>query len=358
MKVHPFSQEELNIRYRYPAGNPSGLGKPEFSTPVGVKENMRRFASGEAPVWMPYGQYQVFGPEILPDNVARGRVFEENATSHKGGADLFGVNWVYDYSARGSMVRPGNPMLTDVNDWKAVIPFPDVDAWDWEGSAKRNARFLQTDLPIQMTQFSGLFERLISFMDFENAALALIDEEQEAAMDDLFSALTDVYIQIVDKCVEHFGLDWYLFHDDWGSQRQPFFSKATWERRIAPHVKRLVDHCHKRGVIFELHSCGHTESMLDVISTLGIDMWRPQTMNDLKGMYDAFGDRIHLGLSVTLPDHATQQEQIDAAREILERYTSPGKYVYLEAMPLPDDGGEAFFRTLYQGSRQAYLEQN
>lgn len=209
MKLHPFSQEELNIRYRYPAGSADVLGKPEFSTPVGVKENMRRFASGEVPVWMPYGQYQVFGPEILPDNVARGRVFEENATSRKGGVDLFGVNWVYDYSARGSMVRPGNPMLADVNDWKAVIPFPDVDAWDWEGSAKRNARFLQTDLPIQMTQFSGLFERLISFMDFENAALALIDEEQEAAMDDLFSALTDVYIQIVDKCVEHFGLDWY-----------------------------------------------------------------------------------------------------------------------------------------------------
>ena len=41
MKVYPFSQEELNIRYRYPAGNPSGLGKPEFSTPVGVKENIQ-----------------------------------------------------------------------------------------------------------------------------------------------------------------------------------------------------------------------------------------------------------------------------------------------------------------------------
>ena len=51
---------------------------------------------------------------------------------------------------------------------------------------------------------------------------------------------------------------------------------------IAPYIKKLVDHCHARGVIFELHSCGCTESMIDLISSIGIDMWRPQPMNDIR----------------------------------------------------------------------------
>ena len=356
MEHYPFSPDELNIRYHHHTMNPDGAGKPEFQTPVSAEENMRRFVAGQTPVWMPYGQYKIFGPEILPDNVARGKVFEADATSRKGGADLFGVNWIYDPVARGSMVRPGSPVLKNLNDWRDVIPFPDVDAWDWEGSARRNAAFLDVDLPIQMTQFSGFFERLISFMDFENAALALIDEEQEEAMYDLFSALTDVYIKILDKCVDHFGMSWYVFHDDWGAQRQPLFSKATWKERIAPHLKRLVDHCHGRGVIFELHSCGRTESMLDVISSVGIDMWRPQMINDLKKMYDAYGDKIHLGLSIRMSPDASEEEQAAMAREILEQYSTPGKYVYLEVAPLPLAGGDTFFRVLYEGSRKMYAQ--
>lgn len=75
-----FSPDELEIAFRYSTMRPGPEGKPGFRTPVSVSENMRRFVSGEAPVWMPYGEYRVFGPEIIPDDVARGKVFEENPT--------------------------------------------------------------------------------------------------------------------------------------------------------------------------------------------------------------------------------------------------------------------------------------
>ena len=145
-----------------------------------------------------------------------------------------------------------------------------------------------------------------------------------------------------------------MFHDDWGSQMAPLFSKAVWQEMIAPYIARMTEHCHKRGVIFELHSCGRSEMMLDAISSVGMDLWRPQTINDLKQMYDDFGDRIHIAVSVALPPNATEEEQVAAARQVLEQYNQPGKYVLVEAFPYPAGGADAFFAALYEGSRRRY----
>jgi len=357
MDRYPFSVDELEIQFRYGTMKPGPVGKPGFRTPISVAENMKRFLDGRVPVWMPYSEMVMFGPAIIPDNIARGKVFESEPVEPTGGVDMFGVDWVYDPVVRGSMVRPNSPVLEDVNDWKERIPFPDVDSWDWEGTAKRNAELLNVDVPICITQFSGFFERLISFMDFEGAALALVDEDQHDALKELFTALTDVYIKIIDKCVEHFNMSWYMFHDDWGSQRAPFFSREHWVEFIGPYIKRLVDHCHSRGVMFELHSCGHTEMLLDVISSVGIDMWRPQNMNDLKKMYDEYGDKIRLGMNVMLPLDATEEDQLKIVDELIRDFGTPGKYFFVEVFPLNHPGAEVFFKTLYEKSRHLYLQQ-
>lgn len=358
MRNYPFMQEELSIRGRYDSLRPGVAGKPMFSTPISASENMARFVSGQQPpVWMPYNETRLIEPEIIADNVARAMVFEANATDRKGGPDMFGVNWIYDPVARGSMVRPGAPCLKDVNDWKNVICFPDVDSWDWEGSAKRNSEYTNCDWPIQTTQFTGFFERLISFMDFENAAISLIDEEKQDAVKELFSALADLYIKILDKCIEHYHVSWYVLHDDWGSQHAPLFSRNAWLEMIAPYVKRIVDHCHKKGVIFEMHSCGHTESMLDLISSIGIDMWRPQTMNDLDQMYQDFGDKICLGMNVSFPDDTSEEDQRQLAKGIVKRFNQPGKYVYIGLVPnMRCPNTDAFYATLYEESRKLYLQ--
>ena len=79
-------------------------------------------------------------------------------------------------------------------------------------------------------------------------------------------------------------------------------------------------------------------------------------MNNLKKMYDEFGDRIHIALSVALPPNATEEEQIAAAQEVLEQYSQPGKYVLVEAFPYPAGGADAFFAALYEGSRKRYQQ--
>ena len=349
----PFSESELQEVGRYYAAGRTDGGKLKFNTPITPRENMRAFLNNETPCWMPNGDLITITPEIIPDNVARAFVQEANPTDRKGGPDMFQVQWIYDSNAGGSMVVPGSPILEDANDWKEVIKFPDVDSWDWEGSAKRNAEYLAGDDPIWTVQFSGLFERLISFMDFEYAAVALVDEDQKEAVKELFDAVTDTYIKIVDHSIEAYHIDGYLFHDDWGSQRSPFFSKETWLEMIAPYIKKMVDHCHEKGLIFELHSCGCTESMIDVISSIGIDMWRPQPMNNVKKMYEEYGDRIKLGVRAPMfgPD-ASDEEQIQAAKNLVEQYNVPGKYVFTSNVFESD----VFRRALYEASRKAYLE--
>ena len=88
--------------------------------------------------WLPRADDKMnFLPEIVPDNPARAMVTQgKKYEGPVGGLDMFGIDWEYVPSAHGSIVRPGNPTLTDVTKWKEVIKFPDVDSWDWEGNAE------------------------------------------------------------------------------------------------------------------------------------------------------------------------------------------------------------------------------
>lgn len=349
----PFSEEELVPRGKYYVAGHAEGGKNKFSTPISPKENMKLLLEGKTPLWMPNGDLITITPEIVPDNVARAFVQEENPTERKGGPDMFGREWVYEEIAGGSMVVPGNPILEDANDWKDVIKFPDVDSWDWEGSKKRNEAYCSGDDPVWFVQFSGLFERLISFMDFEPAAMALIDEDQEDAVKELFEALTDTYIKIIDHAIEAYHIDGYLFHDDWGSQRSPFFSANTWREMIAPYVKKMVDYCHSKGIIFELHSCGCTEMIADAITSIGIDMWRPQPMNNVKKMFELYGDRIKFGIRGPLFRPGDPADiQIKAAQDMVAEYNVPGKYVFTSSAFETN----VFRAALYEASRKAYLE--
>jgi hypothetical protein len=71
--------------------------------------------------------------------------------------------------------------MSDVNEWREKVIFPDIDSWNWEGDAEKQK--IDGRFPYQCSLINGFwFERLISFMDFAPAAMALIDEEQQDAI--------------------------------------------------------------------------------------------------------------------------------------------------------------------------------
>ncbi len=326
MEKYPFRKDELNPKSLIPS-RPGMEPLPLYHTPITPKENyMRMFhKDGPAPLWIPLVSEIVnFAPRVVPDCVARSFVMDAEGPfdpNTGGGKDMFGTEWVYIPVAGGSMVKPGNPRLSDANDWEKEIQFPDIDSYDWAGAKERNKERVDPERPTLVWFLNGMFERLISFMDFEGAIIALVDEDQQEAVHKLFSRLCDVYEKIIDKYIECFSMDIFYFHDDWGSQRAPFFSIETVREMILPYIKRLVDYCHSKGVIFEFHCCGQVEKLVPAMIEAGIDVWCGQPMNDKAMLHERYGKDIVLGIEPeTLPMDATEEQMREAAKNFVEKY--------------------------------------
>ncbi len=272
-----------------------------------------------------------FTPRIIPDNIARSFVFEANPFDPEtgGGKDMFGMVWDYVPAAQGSMIRPGKPFLSDANEWYDKIVWPDIETWDWEGSARENNNtYLTTDKFNTCMFLTGWYERLISFMDFGNAAVAMIDDDQKDAVKELFESLSVLYIKIFEHFIEYFpSIDGFCIHDDWGSQKETFFSPDTAEEMVVPHMKKVTDFLHSRGKFCELHSCGQLMKQVPNIISAGWDSWNPQNMNDTQRIYELYGDKIMIGVMPEIydPEKRSEKEQRDAAREYANRYCNPAK---------------------------------
>ena len=217
---------------------------------------------------------------MIPDHVARGFVFEAVPTPREkfGGKDMFGLNWKYIDVAGGSMSE--GKLFDDANDWREYVHFPDIDSWDWEGSAEMNKEYLASGPKILWMLNGCWFERLISFMTFEGAAMALLDDDQLDAIKELIHETTSLYMRIVDKCCQYYDFPGFCIHDDWGSQMAPFFSEAVAREVFLPEMKRFCDHVHSHGKFIDLHSCGKGETRCGVFVDAGFDSWTPMAMND------------------------------------------------------------------------------
>lgn len=330
-----------------------------WNTPITQKENMIRFFKKDNPMFQPkYGDTLGFAPRIYLDNIARALVMdaEEQSTIEKGGPDIFGVNWEFIPSAGGSMVRPGKPKLEDINDWEKQIVFPDLSKLDWEKSAKINEQYLDPNLPSFMWCMNGLFERLVSFMEFENAVVALIDEDDKGATKALFERLTIFYEELFEYWAKYYHPTIIDFHDDWGSQRSSFFSVQTCEEMLVPYLKRIVAAAHNHGIIFDMHSCGKHENLTPCMIEAGVDMWVPQPMNDFDQMYRDFGNDIVLGTAI-FSETGTEEEDYRLAAEFMEKY-GVNKNVMPYAGYDPENpnraGRRQVFENIYCMSREAY----
>lgn len=357
MNKIPFSEDEMKVIGSHPITTQARMFvPPKLNTPITPKENVRLAWKREGCLWFPQGaDFATMGPRVIVDNVARAFVFDCGpllTDEQKGGEDMFGVKWTYVPVVGGSMVQPGAPMLTDANDWPEVIKFPDISKLDWDDCAKVNARLNETVRSFSVTILNGLYERMISFMDFENAAMALIDEEQQDAVHALLDRLADMYIEIIGHLLEGFKLDGIVFHDDWGSQRAPFFSLDTCMEMIVPHMRKVSDFCHEKGLWFQLHCCGKNELLVPAMIAAGVDMWAPQRMNDVDMLREKYGDKIMLSVYAPTLEKDASPEQIDAAaREIVDKYIEgfDEKPVFISNMNSAPGLNEA----IYKYSRKA-----
>jgi len=292
--VAKFDPKELDKKPGFIFGRPV----EQFSFPLNQHDSCTAAFKRE-PWWQMYqaSDTTVFTPHIIPDDIARGFVFEAETPKYmdqKGGPDMFGIEWEWVEQVGGSMVRPGVPFMEEIDEWREKIVWPDVDSWDWEGCAKaNNGTYLKPENFNQMWFHTGYFERLIALMEFENALMAIFDEDSKEEVHAFFDKLTDLYIDIFQHVVDYFpDVNAVFFHDDWGSQKETFFSPALVEEMIVPYMKRITEFLHSHNIFCEFHSCGNNYKQVPNMIKAGWDMWAPQLMNDCYKIYDDFGDQI------------------------------------------------------------------
>ena len=345
----PFTESELQVIGERPS---MGVTRPIYNTPVTARANIDALFDEKHPYWLPSVlELGAIFPMLYNMNLGRGNRADFT--------DVFGIPWKYEPTAGGSIVVGGHPLLDDANNWKEKIILPDIDAWDWESAAKENP--LDDRFPGYVSFVNGFwFERLISFMDFMPAAMALIDDEQTDAVKEIFAAMTDLGCRLVDKFCEYWPqINCFEVHDDWGAQKAPFFSMDTAYELFVPYMKQLTDHIHAKGCHTLLHSCGHNEERVQCYIDGGFDMWAPQAMNDIESLYDNYGDKIVLCVFPQETDLAerSEEEQRAAARAFADRFCQPGKpsmlgmVGYRRCTP-------AFLDELYRYSRALYLAQD
>lgn len=353
--IPKFDPKELEVQSRVPSRF-GGPDIPLYKFPASLREGMKAMYARK-PLWQTTNiESKTFIPRAIPDNIARAFVMEavKFPIEKVGGKDMFDLDWEYIPTVGGSIVRPGKPFLSDANEWYDKLKWPDVDSWCWEECYSDNKGYLKGDQFVQTWLFTGWFERLISFLDFEAAILALVDEEQVDAVKDLFEKLTDLYIKIADKLLEYYPqIDCFYIHDDWGSQRETFFSPDIVAEVLVPPIKRFNDYIHSKGRYCEFHSCGQAFKQVPNMIACGFDAWGGQPMNDTQKIYELYGDKILVGV---LPDPLTPdmtEEQLRAAaRAFAEKFCDPKKPCLMNSnlRVYP----EAFREELYIASRKRY----
>lgn len=355
-----FSPEELVQIGQNPPLRQGDTGVPVFARPISPKENLQLLFDGKTPYWMPVlgmrgWDVHVFRPRMFPDNYATHLVYDAEppipyeSNLAKGWFDL---TWEFVPKVGGATVHPGKPKVPSMANWEDYISLPDIDDLPWEESARINKDYLNTNNIRQIAFLSCLWERLISLMDVENAAVALIDEDEKEGVHRFFGQLCDLYDEMIDRAQKYYGIDMVLWHDDWGTQRGPFFSPETHREMILPYIKRIIDSCHKRGLTFELHSCGLNEKLVPLMIEAGVDLWCGQGINDFNKLAHTYKDApIIFGIPCPTFDENADPELIrKTARDIVNTYA--GCKVAINCLfSFPST---AFGNAIYEESRKAY----
>lgn len=374
-----FTEKEFEVVGMYPGvecfevmGAPMSVPEsPAYNRPISVRENWKLLFEGKKPYWIPetgwiFCDQIQFRPRLCPDNVANHQVFDGgpafdysklNKVTH---SKWFDLNWEWDYAISGATVVGGTAKVPDINRWEEYVSIPNLDELDWALYKEENQEYMKVDKLRQLGIQMGLWERLMCLMDVDNAAIALVDEDQKEGVHRFFDKLCDFYDDYIGRMKDLYDLDSVYFHDDWAHQRGPFFSLDTAREMFLPYLKRIVASAHKRGMYYEHHSCGKGQDLVPVFIEAGADIWCGQpNINDQDMLaHKHKNDSIIIGVgNPVIPTEATDEEVRKLAMDWVDRYKDcrvAAIFGFAENFPTP--AYQKFRNYVYEFSRQAFIE--
>ena len=343
-------REELKVlgEYSMPGiyGAPDCI-VPKYNYPITPKENMIRMLKGKNPLWVPNQTIDnnAIQPLLMPD--ARARNF--------GGIDWFGIDWTYEPLTKAAMVTPGTRALSDIENWKEEIKWPDLDAMDWKKDYEDN--FKNRISPDRFSYFvivNGLFERTADLTSFEDAFCALLECPED--LEEFYDKLTAWHIHLIEIVHEVYHPDMILFHDDMGTQKSTFFSPKIYEEMFLPQYRKITKACHDMGMYVCLHSCGNIGTLMPLIIRAGFDAWEGQdSANDKKAIMDEYGKDLAQCTLYIIPDTMDDETAVAHIHKTVDDLAMTGRF----ACRLRDSKAGRpvnLAEELYRYSRIKYLE--
>ena len=283
--ILPYSNKELDV--------------PKFDYPITPRENFRRAVGRNNPLWAPnsFSDTQTLGAQDVVTEKVRGMQIHTDFRSKEPGdyqfRDWFNTEWTWVKSAGGAMLTPGTQLLADVTDWERDLVWPNLDEWDFEATAEK---FLKTeynpDKGLNIDIGRGCTERLISLVGGYTEGMLALAVEPEAVRD-LLDRYADFVISLFDKIHSLYPVDMVTYHDDWGTERDTFFSEKMMEELVFEPTKRIVDHVHSKDVYFMMHSCGNITRFVPYMVDFHADMLQIQRRAvDIPELKRKYGDKI------------------------------------------------------------------
>lgn len=311
----PFDKKELKPQGIYKTYGSFG-GAPYadveiLDTPITPRDNCIAFFTGGDYQWIPdwSSDYFDFSADCNPDVTAFGA---------EGGVDNFGVQWEAMENGLPAMVRPGNPKLKSIHEWRNLT-WPDVSQWDWAGCRAHYDGIVDAGRMVRPYIQCGLFERMISLLDFAGALYALAEDPEECRS--FLERMADFNIALIDQYYRWFPIDAICFLDDWSSQRAPLFSVNMAREILFPAFSRIVNHVKSLGLIFTWHSCGNGLPFVPLMLEAGVDAWQLQTnaVDMVEALRLADG-RLVMESSVVYPIGTPEEEIAASIRTFMEKY--------------------------------------
>ena len=165
---------------------------------------------------------------------------------------------------------------------------------------------------------------MISLMDFEGAAMALVEDPDEVGR--FLTAVTDYNLKVMKHLVEDFHVDGIYLGDDWAGQLAPFFSPSVARELFLPHLKRMADYAHSCGLTFMLHSCGNGIDFIPVWADAGVDIWQFQNNAiDIDKALEMANGRLKLEGYWAIPEGLNEEEAEQFIWDTQQRYCTGGQ---------------------------------
>ena len=297
---------------------------PVLEKPISIRENFRRSWMRQDPMWVPNSMTDTYGAMLSSLNGMPEADFSRK--DRYDWTDWFGVEWTFVPEVGGPMEKVGAHLLEDVLDWEKVVKFPTLSDYDFAGYCRKFMDGWDGEKVIQTNVGLGCTERLVSLFGGYAEAMVNMAMEPEATRD-LLEAFADWEITVIDEVLKYVPLDMITYHDDWGTERDTFFSEKMMEEIVFPPTKRIFDHIKSKGICMELHSCGHIERFLPYMIDLKVDLLQIQARcNDIAAYKKKWGDKIGFDLSVFPAPGGTKEQLVADIRQAVDDYGAGGGF--------------------------------